>query len=520
MSLPVPPEQTKSCGVSEPSLLDSPLSSHVQDQPKPYVSFTGKLSVGVGTLALFLGYSMLYVMAAPVYNMTLKVNAALLGGALFIPRFLDAFLDPVMGKISDNTRSRWGRRRPFIVVGAILMGLIYGVIWMVPADWSESAKLVYLVGLSLVFFVGYSMFAVPYTSLTYEMTPDYNERTTIMAFCSFFQKAGELGYQYVFPLSVAIFAPAVASLLTTQGLTDASHTGSVMHGVRITNWVLGVVFMAGVGMLPGLFVRERFHHVAEHQAPVKLWASMRDALRYRPFFVLITLTILNVLGGMFTSSLDQYVLVYYMFHGNTAHGTLWKGFLSTGYAIVGFAAIPTVIWVAKWLGKRRALIAIYGLTCFGGLAKWFDFSPRYPWLIFLDPILCGPIWIAVIVVINSMIADICDEDELRSGQRREGMYGAIFNWVQKLAVSLSLLGTGLTLQLSGFDPKLEGSQSTAVLTTMRLFIVGATSVTAVLAIWALRYYALTPERAAETRRLLEARRAQAGLAPAAGGGPA
>jgi GPH family glycoside/pentoside/hexuronide:cation symporter len=289
-----------------------------------------------------------------------------------------------------------------------------------------------------------------------------------------------------------------------------------MHGIRVVNWVVGLVFMAGVGMLPGLFVKERFQHAAEEQAPVKLWASMKDALRYRPFFILITLTILNVLGGMFTSSLDQYVLVYYMFNGNTASGTLWKGFLSTGYAIVGFAAIPLVVWVSNRLGKRRALIAIYGLTCLGGLAKWFDFSPRHPWLIFFDPILCGPIWIAVLVVINSMIADICDEDELRSGQRREGMYGAIFNWVQKLAVSLSLLGTGLTLQLSGFDPKLGGHQPGVVLTTMRLFIVGATSVTALLAIWALRSYTLTPERAAQTRTALEARRLKGALAPGAG----
>ena len=464
------------------------------------VPLRGRFAIGVGTLALFLGYSMVYVMAMPVYNMTLKVNALMLGVALFIPRFLDAFLDPVMGKISDNTRSRWGRRRPFIVCGAIMMGVVYGLIWMVPAGWSENAKLVYLIGFSILFFVGYSMFAVPYTSLSYEMTPDYNERTTIMAFCSFFQKVGELGYQYLYPLSQLAFLFSAFS---------------VMHGIRVVNWVVGLVFMAGIGMLPGLFVKERFQHAAEEQAPVKLWASMKDALRYRPFFILIVLTILNVLGGMFTSSLDQYVLVYYMFNGNTASGTLWKGFLSTGYAIVGFAAIPLVVWVSKRLGKRRALIAIYGLTCAGGIAKWFDFRPGCPWLIFLDPIFCGPIWIAVLVVINSMIADICDEDELRSGQRREGMYGAIFNWVQKLAVSLSLLGTGLTLQLSGFDPKLEGAQPTVVLTTMRLFIVGATSVTAVLAIWALRSYTLTPERAEETRRTLEARRAKTGPIPGA-----
>ncbi len=452
------------------------------------VPFSGQLAVGVGTLALFIGYTMLYVMATPVYQMTLGVNPVWLGVVLMVPRLLDAFFDPVMGRISDNTRSRWGRRRPYIVIGSIIMGVMYGAAWMVPPAWPQAAKLGYFAACSILFFVGYSMFGVPYTSLTYEMAPNYNERTAIMAFCSFFQKTGELCYQYIFPLSqLAIFGSAIA-------------------GIRIVNWGVGLILMTGIGMLPGLLVKERFAHVAEQQSPVRLWASIGDAFRLRPFQILIVLTILNVVGGMFASSLDQYVLVYYVFHGSIATGTLWKGFLSSGYAVVGFVAIPLVVWVSKKLGKRRALIAIYGLTGLGGLAKWLEFTPRHPWLIFLDPVLCGPIWIAVIVLINSMVADVCDEDELHSGQRREGMYGAIFNWVQKLSVSLSFLGAGLTLQLSGFDQKLGSHQTAVAFATMRLFLVASTSVTAVFAMLALRYYSLTAERAEETRRLLEERR--------------
>jgi len=452
------------------------------------VPFSRQVAVGVGTLALFIGYTMLYVMATPVYQMTLGVNPVWLGIVLMVPRLLDAFFDPVMGRISDNTRSRWGRRRPYIVIGSIIMGVMYGAAWMVPPAWPQAAKLWYFAVCSILFFAGYSMFGVPYTSLTYEMTPDYNERTAIMAFCSFFQKTGEFCYQYIFPLSqLALFGSAIA-------------------GIRIVNWGVGLILMTGIGMLPGLLVKERFAHVAEQQSPVRLWASIGDAFRFRPFQILVALTILNVVGGMFASSLDQYVLVYYVFHGSIATGTLWKGFLSSGYAVVGFAAIPVVVWLSKKLGKRRALIAIYAVTGFGGLAKWLEFTPRHPWLIFLDPVLCGPIWVAVIVLINSMLADICDEDELHSGQRREGMYGAIFNWVQKLSVSLSFLGTGLTLQLSGFDQKLGSHQTAVAFTTMRLFLVASTSVTAVIATLALRYYSLTAERAEETRRLLEERR--------------
>jgi GPH family glycoside/pentoside/hexuronide:cation symporter len=285
---------------------------------------------------------------------------------------------------------------------------------------------------------------------------------------------------------------------------------SKLQGVRVVNWMVGLVFMMGVGMLPGLLVRERFQHVAKRQEPVKLWDSVGDALRYRPFFILIILTVLNVLAGMFASSLDYYVLVYYMFDGNLAGGSWWKGFLSAGYAVVGFVAIPLVVWISRRLGKRRALVAIYGLTFAGGVAKWFVFSPSHPWLIFFDPVLCGPIWIAVNVLMASMLADICDEDELVSGQRREGMFGAIFSWVQKMAVSLSFLGTGLTLQLSGFDQKLGGHQSSGTFTVMRLFLAGSASVTAVLAMVALRYYTLTAGRAAETRQVLEARRSKTG----------
>lgn len=462
------------------------------------VSIGVKAALGVGTLASFFGYVGIYSMAAPVYQMTLGVNPLWLGVALFIPRVLDAFFDPVMGKISDNTRSRWGRRRPYIVLGAVFMGITYGAVWMVPAGWSDFAKLVYFVLASILFFAGYTIFGVPYSSLTYEIAPGYHERTGVMAFCSFFQKTGELVYQFIFPLSqLAIFA-------------------SALQGIRMVNWAVGLVFMTGAGILPGLLVRERFQHVAERQKPVKLWGSVGAALRYRPFFVLIVLTVLNVLAGMFASSLDYYILVYYMFGGNLAGGSWWKGFLSAGYAVVGFVAIPVVVWLSGRLGKRRALVAIYWLTVAGGVAKWFVFSPRHPWLIFIDPVFCGPIWIAVNVLMASMLADICDEDELVSGQRREGMFGAIFSWVQKMAVSLSFLGTGLTLQLSGFAQKLGGHQSSGTFTTMRLFLVGSASVTALLAIVALRFYPLTAERAAETRRLLEARRPGTGLAPSGG----
>lgn len=454
----------------------------------PFVPLSRKVALGAGSLASFFGYTGIASLAIPVYQMTLGVDPVMLGLALSLPRIWEAFLDPFVGNISDNFRSRWGRRRPFIVVGAAAMGLTYGLVWMVAPGWSEAAQLAYFTGLSMVFFTAYTLFSVPYASLTYEATPDYHERTRVMAHCSFFHKVGEFGYQWIFPLSqLAVF-------------------GSALAGVRVTGWAVGLVVLAVIGAIPALVVRERFHDAPARQHKVEFWPSVRASFTCRPFLVLMGLALVNVVMGMLASNLDYYVLVYYLFHGDVAAGSVWKGVLSSGYAVIGVAAIPLVVWLSSRLGKRRTLMAIYAFTALGGVTKWFVFTPGNPVLILIDPLLCGPIWVAANMLLASMLADICDEDELLSGQRREGTFGAIFSWVQKTAVSLSFLGAGVALAISGFEQRLGGDQTPGTFTAMRALLALSTALPPLVAIALLRLYPYDADRAAETRRRLEARR--------------
>lgn len=120
-------------------------------------------------------------MARPIYQIVLGLNPLLFGIAMTIPRVWDAFTDPIMGSISDNFRSRYGRRRPFAFAGAILTGITFASIWLVPRNWGEHAMFAYLVGTSLLYFTATTIFSVPLTSLSYEMTPGYHERTRVMA---------------------------------------------------------------------------------------------------------------------------------------------------------------------------------------------------------------------------------------------------------------------------------------------------------------------------------------------------
>jgi GPH family glycoside/pentoside/hexuronide:cation symporter len=476
------------------------------------VPLAEKIILGVGSLSSFFGYVAVNSLAWPVYNMILGVSPALVSIALIIPRFWDAFTDPVMGKISDNCHSKFGRRKPFIVVGALLMGFIFGVIWMVPENWSEGAKVAFLVSTQILFFTFFTIFYVPYTALTYEMTPDYNERTHVMAYNAFFHKLGEFFYQWAIPLASLISLTFFAdSLIKIKGQEELS-----LGGIHVTGWLIGLIGLTGFGLLPGLFVRERFKKKTEHQEKVKLFGSAKEAFTNLAFVILVSIIILNTLSGVLAIGIDHYVLVYYMGDGNITLGSMWKALLSSGYAVVGFISIPIINYLASKLGKKGTLYFVYGLMVVGGIMKWFIFQPGHSIfyigpiaidpIILIDPILCGPMWVAVKILLASMMADICDDDELRHGKRREGMFGAVFSWVEKTVISLSYGGTGLALALSGFNNELGGNQTPETFTSMRLFLAGAPALTAIFALVALKFYPITAKRAAETRRKLEERR--------------
>jgi GPH family glycoside/pentoside/hexuronide:cation symporter len=303
-------------------------------RPSDRISFREKTALGAGFLPVFFGYAAVNSFAIPVYQMTLHLDPELLALVLVIPRFWDAITDPAMGLISDNTQSRFGRRRPYIVVGALVQALAFGAIWMAPASWGQTGILVYLLTTLFIFYSCFTVYSVPLASLTYEMTPDPQERTRVAAFAGFFHKSGEFLYQWIFPLTgLAIFA-------------------SKMQGVQVIGWCVAVLVFAGLGVLPGLFVKERYFQRAAKQEKVKFLPSLRASLRNRAFVVLLGLTVLQIVAGMFASNIDYYVIVYHMNGGDVAHGSIWKGILSSAYAVVGIAMIYPVNWLAHRIGKR------------------------------------------------------------------------------------------------------------------------------------------------------------------------
>ncbi len=447
-----------------------------------------KLALGTGGLPMFLGLAAIGSFARPFYQMTLGLDPVWLAAALTVPRFLDAFIDPLVGRFSDNFHSRFGRRRPLIALGAIIQALAFGMIWMVPVDWGQIALTAWLVATQIVFYIGYSFFSVPFLALQYEITPDYDERTSVSSYVGFFGKAGEMGYNYLFPIASSVMFV------------------SAISGVRTLGWIVGIVFLGVVAILPALFVRERYFHKTEKQQTVRIIPGITAAFSSRAFTILVALTLLQIVAGMFASNLDAYIIVYFLHGGNVAVGETWKGHLSLAYAVVGILSIYPVSWLARRIGKAQTVAVTFGLVLVGSLGKWLLFTPGNPLKILLDPLLCGPVWIAINVLTPSMLADICDEDELRGGLRREGVFGAIFSWIQKVGYSTAFFGAFVSLKMTGFDAALGGAQSPDTILRLRLILTLSTAAWALLAFVLLAIYPLNRRRAHEIRAALEARR--------------
>ena len=163
---------------------------HYETAPEDRIPFHLKVIYGLGafvnnTLADAIGRMMI------VLNLGLGMNPALVGLLGALPRLTDALTDPMMGYISDNTRSRWGRRRPYIFVGAISVAIVFTLLWQLPPGKSEGWYFWYFLAGSLIFYLGYTVFATPWVALGYELTPDYHERTRVMAVQNFM---GQLAY--------------------------------------------------------------------------------------------------------------------------------------------------------------------------------------------------------------------------------------------------------------------------------------------------------------------------------------
>ena len=474
------------------------MSSHATTAPSDRVPVVQKLAYGLGGLVNNLLGAAIGVMAI-VLNLGLGLNPAVVGTLMALPRLLDALTDPVMGYISDRTRTRWGRRRPYIFLGAIAAGIVFAALWQLPAGHSDRFYFWFFLAGSMVFYCAYTVYATPWVALGYEMTPDYNERTRLMGVANFM---GQFAW---------VVAPWFYLFMENKSLFENS-----VEGARTLAILVGA-FVVVAGLVPAILCRERMARMpvaaaAEEdrqsfmQAMGGFFRGFGQTLKVTPFLRLCAATFLVFNGFMLVSSFSSYVIIYYVHGGDKEAGAALMGWNGTASAIATFTVIPLVTWLSTRIGKRRAFFLAIGISIVGYALKFFCYSQAQPLLLLVaTPFIAFGLG-GLFTLMGSMVADVCDYDELETGKRREGMFGSIFWWVVKLGMALALWLSGHLLNFTGFDVELGGGQSERTLFLMRIFDVAVPIVTSAIAIWMVAGYPITEARAREIRATLEARR--------------
>jgi len=270
------------------------------------VSFPRKLAYGAGGPVDILSVWILVSISYPLFNMELGLAPTKVAIILMSLRLWDGIIDPIMGWISDNTRSRWGRRRPYIFVGAILAGLTFPLMWWFPRELTDWQVVGWVVGFGIMFYTGFTIWAMPYQSLLMEMSPDYNERTRVAAVRGIFQSISSLVVGFSWWLALRpMFADPETGIASTA------------NGMRYISLVVAVVIMI-FGVLPALFVRERYYVSATSRSTerISLRRSLKETLSNKPFIILCAFTILFLLGTSSYDSYGRYVGTYYVLGGD------------------------------------------------------------------------------------------------------------------------------------------------------------------------------------------------------------
>ena len=365
------------------------------------------------------------------------------GWAIGASRLWDAVNDPLFGLLSDRIRTRWGRRRVLLLFGAVPLGVFFMLMWMVPA-LSQFWLAVYYAMTFILFDTAFTIVHVGYNSLTPEMTSDYDERSALN------------GYRMVFSIAGSLGAIILATVLGWS-ITDT----------RLLYLILGVG-LGVVVIIPPLIVfsitRER--PAEELPAPLPMGEAIRHTLSNRPFRMVMGLYLLSWTTASILAAVLVYFANYYLRIPDQAN---YLVLAAQGSAIL---FIPAVVWLCQRLDKRRAFIlgsCAWVVVLLGIAALPADQVA----LAYVLAALAGFGIATAYVVPWSMVPDVVEYDQVRSGQRREGSYYAFASFFQKLATGAALWGMGQALALTGYLTPVTGAplpvQPAAAVTAIRIF---------------------------------------------------
>jgi len=406
-------------------------------------SFTTRILYGLGSIAFGVKDNGFQTILLIFYNQVVGLPAALVGLAIMIALVSDAIMDPIIGQWSDNFHSPWGRRHPFMYVSALPLGLSYLLLWN-PPHASQGVQFLYLVVVAIIVRTFISVYEAPSAALAPELTTDYAERTSLIGYRLFFQWFGGLGIYFL--AFTVLFKPDATHRIGQLNPVGYAHYGMVAGGVMVASILISAL---------GTHSRIKSFTVPPRRKAgfLLMLRETGETLRHRSFLMLLISTLFSATAAGIAFSMNIYFYTY-----------LW-GLSATQisiFAVVNLISAGAAVALASRVSrddKRLATIAMFvigliitsaplALRLLGAFAA--NGSPAlFPLLLGFGLIGLTPM-IAASILAGSMIADVVEDSQLRTGRRSEGLFFAANSFMQKAVSGLGIFAAGAMLSLVHF----------------------------------------------------------------------
>jgi Na+/melibiose symporter-like transporter len=407
---------------------------------RPPLSLSDNIFYGVGSIAFGVHLTILTSALMLFYNQVIGLPAAWVGAAMMVTLIFDAICDPLIGEWSDHTRSRWGRRHPFMYASAVPAAVAFYFLFDPPIGWTQSHLLIYMGAMLVTVRVLLSLYEIPSQALGPELTLDYDQRTSLMSSRFFF---GTLGGAAMSVVSLQVFLRKDAThplgLLSPAGYRETALVGSIVIFLSIMISCFGTHrFIGGLVHNPvvrGIW-REKFREVS-------------GTVTNRSF---LALTISGVVGAIaigLRQGLDFYISAYF-FELTPAQ----MSYLAVAALVAAFAGVGLAPAISKRFGKKQSMIGVFFASLFGSIAP---IAMRLLGLIppngsgALVAIVIGFYFITAtlgltgFIIVTSMMADVVEDAAVSTGQRSEGLLFAANGLISKCVTGVGTFFSGLLL---------------------------------------------------------------------------
>lgn len=427
------------------------------------VPFATKLAYGSGAITYGVKDNGFAVFLLIFYNQVMGLPADLVGLAVMIALIIDAFIDPIIGHLSDRTNTRWGRRHPWIYASVIPVGLSWFLLWH-PPEWDQTSMLFYLIGSAILMRSALALNEVPSLAMLPELTQDYHERTDVIRYRFLF---GWLGGLTLLLLAYAVFlAPTPeqpAGLLRRDGYYDYA--------------AAGVVMMTVATLVAALGTHKRMAHRPTRLPPRQpLLAELRgiaSTLRNKAFLTLMAAGIFAFANQGLNFATSTYMQLYVWEFPRWAM-TAWPVTLVAG---VAFAFVVTPM-ISRRLGKKQAAAIMAILAISVGLMPYIlrlaglfpaNGEPATLPLFLACATVATGFGIAPMILIGSMLADVVEDSELKTGHREEGLFYAGFLFMQKCVTGIGTFAAGTLIAAVGLPrDAVPGTVDPGIITNLML----------------------------------------------------